>query len=69
VKYMYRVTREDTWKGYWHQPLVREVNQRSMSALVTSSNAYSRYKIVKIERAVVLEYADVTDEILKGTQS
>lgn len=64
MRYMYRVTREDTYKGYWHQSLIREVNERSMRALVTSSVEYSRYKIVKIERAPVGEFEDVTQEIL-----
>lgn len=65
---VYRVTREDTRNGYFHQPLVRTVNKRSMAALLASSREYSRYKIVKVERAPVGEFEDVTSEYVPTVQ-
>lgn len=61
--YVYRVEREDTHHGYYHQPLVRVVNQRSFSALLKSSRVDKRYKIVKVERALVGDWEDVTSEL------
>lgn len=60
--YIYRVTRQDIYKDYYHQPLVRVVNQRSFSALIKSSREYHRYKIVKVERAPIGDFEDVTGE-------
>ena len=64
MKYIYRVTRQDTYNGYFHQPLIREVNERSKAALIASAKEYPRYKIIKVERAPVGEYEDVTGEYI-----
>jgi hypothetical protein len=65
MRYVYRVIREDTYGNYYKAPLVREVNSRSLAALIKSAREYPRYKIVKIERAPVGEYEDVTAEYLE----
>ena len=59
---VYRVTREDTHHGYYHQPLVRVVTQRSFAALVKSAKVDKRYKILKVEEAEVGDWSDVTHE-------
>jgi hypothetical protein len=62
--FVYRVHREDTHHGYWHQPLKKTVSERSFQALLKESRTNSRYKIVKVERAELPEWEDITKEVL-----
>ncbi len=61
-QYVYRVTRKDNHKGYYHQPLKRTVNARSFTALLLSAGQYQRYTITKVERAKTGEFEDVTTD-------
>jgi hypothetical protein len=67
-EYIYRVTRVDTHKKYWHQPLKRVVNERSFQAYLNMARTYRRYKIVKVERAKISEFEDCTEEYVPTVQ-
>jgi len=58
---VYRITREDSHKRYYHQPLVKVGTKQMLSATLRSASEYSRYRITKIEEAEV-EWHDVTEQ-------
>jgi hypothetical protein len=63
-KYVYRVHREDTHHSHWHAPLKKTVSERAFRALLRESETNSRYKIIKVERAELPEWEDITEEVL-----